>query len=171
MMSLTGLLKAIATKRNFGKLDAAMLKTAMMLAALDGDVSAEELATFKEMARNCEGCTEHSFAKLWEESLRATGYLLVQSRILSPEELVALFVEETKRQFVEQVANDVGLDRDRPFAFLEEMANSDGDFSEIERNAIDALSKQVKEKREEIVLMADAMLRASESGGSGFMTR
>lgn len=144
---MINILKKLLGRRNFSAIDFASLKTAMMLAALDGDVSSEELANFREMASNCSGCTPKSFAKLWEEALRSTGYLLVQSKVLSGDELVALFVREATDLFVGEVSVEVTAERQRAFDFLSEMASADGDFSEIERRAIDALKESVKECR------------------------
>lgn len=144
---MINILKKLLGRRNFSAIDFASLKTAMMLAALDGDVSSEELANFREMASNCSGCTPKSFAKLWEEALRSTGYLLVQSKVLSGDELVALFVREATDLFVGEVSVEVTAERQRAFDFLSEMASADGDFSEIERRAIDALKEAVKDCR------------------------
>lgn len=146
-------LKSLLSKRNFSSVDFATLKTAMMLAALDGDVTAEELASFREMASGCRGCTLKSFAKLWEEALRSTGYLLVQSKILSGEDLVELFVREATDSFVGEVSAEVSADRQHAFDVLAEMAAADGDFSDIERRAINALEESVKARREEMISM------------------
>lgn len=150
---MINLIKMIMAKRKFSSVDFATLKTAMMLAALDGDVSPEELASFREMASNSKGCTPKSFAKLWDEALRSTGYLLVQSKILTGDELVALFVSEAKESFVGEVSAEVSAERQHAFDVLAEMAAADGDFSEVERKAIAALEDAVKEYREQIVSM------------------
>ena len=152
-MKFGEMIKAITAKRKFGSVDAATLKTAMMLAAVDGDVSADELASFRDMAKSCKGCNEKSFADLWDDALRGTGYLLIQSRILGQDELIALFVSEAEKQFVKELSMEIGAERERAFDFLEEMAKADGDFSETERKAIDALSARVNERREEIISM------------------
>lgn len=150
---MVSLLKKLVAKRKFSSVDFATLKTAMMLAALDGDVSAEELASFREMAEACPGCTPKSFAKLWEEALRCTGYLLIQSKLLTEDELVALFVREAKASFVGEVSGEVSADREHAFGVLAEMAAADGDFSDIERKSIDALRKAVEIHREEVIAM------------------
>ena len=147
------ILKKLVSKRKFSAVDFVTLKTAMMLAALDGDVSAEELASFREMASNCEGCTPKSFAKLWDAALRSTGYLLVQSKILTGDELVALFVREATDSFVGEVSAEVSEERQRAFDVLAEMAAADGEFSAIERQAIDALKAAVKDYREQMISM------------------
>lgn len=145
------LIKKIVSRRNFTAVDFVTLKTAMMLAALDGEVSGSELASFREMALNCRGCTPKSFAKLWDEALRSTGYLLIQSKILTSKELVALFVREAESSFVGEISSEVSDDRQHAFDVLTEMAKADGEFSEIEREAIAALETAVENCRRELV--------------------
>ena len=146
-------LKKLLARRNFSSVDFVTLKTAMMLASLDGDVSAEELTSFRDMASHCKGCTPKSFAKLWDAALRSAGYLLIQSKILSRDKLVELFVSEAKDSFVGEVSAEVSAERQHAFDVLVEMAGADGDFSEIERQAIDALETSVKKCREEMITM------------------
>ena len=150
---MVNILKKLLSKRSFSTVDFVTMKTAMMLAALDGDVSAEELVSFRDMASGCRGCTPQSFAKLWDEALRSAGYLLIQSKILSGDKLVELFVREAKDSFVDEVSAEVSADRQHAFDVLAEMAGADGDFSEIERRAIDALKESVKKSREEMITM------------------
>lgn len=150
---MINILKKLVGKRNFSSVDFATLKTSMMLAALDGDVSPEELASFREMASGCKGCTPKSFAKLWDEALRSTGYLLIQSKLLAKDDLIRLFVGEAESSFVGEVSAEVSADRQRAFDVLAEMAAADGDFSEVERGAIDALKAAVKEYREQMIQM------------------
>lgn len=148
---MLAVIKKIVSRRNFTTLDFVTLKTAMMLAALDGEVTQEELASFREMALKCKGCTPKSFAKLWDEALRSTGYLLIQSKLLSRAELVALFVREAEVSFVGEVSTEISEDRQHAFEILAEMAAADGDFSEVEQQAIAALKKAVEDCRREIV--------------------
>lgn len=147
------ILKKLLSKRSFSAFDFVTMKTAMMLAALDGDVSAEELVSFRDMASGCRGCTPQSFAKLWDEALRSAGYLLVQSKILPEDELIALFVREATDSFVEEVSAEVSEDRRHAFDVLAEMAAADGDISDVESRAIKALEASVKKRREEIIEM------------------
>lgn len=148
---MINIMKTILSRRNFKSVDFVTLKTAMMLAALDGEVTEKELESFREMAATCKGCTPKSFAKLWEEALRSTGYLLIQSKILSGEDLVALFVREAEHAFVGEVSAEVSAERQHAFDILAEMAAADGDFSAVERQAIDALKKSVADYRQRLV--------------------
>ena len=146
-----GLADVLAGKNRFDGLDFCTLKTMLMLAAVDGDISAEELARFKELSSSCRGYSDKSFAKLWEAALRSAGYLLLQTRFLPAEELTQSFVNEAARDFVDEVVLDDAKDRERAFANLEKMAMSDGDYSAIERHCISALAARVKEARDRAI--------------------
>lgn len=148
---MINIFKKLLSKRKFSDVDFAILKTSMMLASLDGAVSADEVANFRELASSCPGFTPESFSKLWDETLRSAGYMLLQSRLLSKEDLVALFVREVRPFFTQEVSMEVSADRDRAFDLLTEMARADGDFSDIEREAIAALAKSVAVRREELI--------------------
>ena len=87
-------------KNRFGKEDFVLLKTALMLAAVDGEVDAGEVNRFKELAAKCRGYNGESFEVLWEQALRSAGYLLIQSRFLGQDELAAAFVKEAEKDFV-----------------------------------------------------------------------
>jgi len=148
---LKGLVAELAGKNKFGKLDFGTLKAMMMLAAVDGDVSAGEIGQFWEMAKQCRGYGEASFGELWESALRSAGYLLLQSRLLSPDELVAAFVREAEKDFVREVIQEVSKDREQAFDRLVRMAGADGDYSDIERRCLEALTKHVKEARDQAI--------------------
>lgn len=134
--------------KRFSYGDAVLLKTALMLAAVDGEVSDAEVARFKDFAAMCRGYNNKSFEKLWEKAMRSAGYLFLQSRFLAKEDLVAAFVEEAKDDFVETVAWESSEERDDAFKVLEQMAMADGDFSEIERASISALNAAVQAERD-----------------------
>jgi len=146
----------------FGKLDVCILKTLMRLAAVDGDFSQDEMALFKEMASKCKGYGEETFAKLWDEALHSAGYLFLQSKIVSTEELVKEFVRECEADFAAEISVGVTTERDYAFKCLEEMAAADGDYSEIERASITALSEKVKALR--LAAMQERYPRAMVSG-------
>lgn len=148
---MINVLNKLLSSRKFSSVDFATLKTAMMVAALDGEVSAAELQSFREMALSCRGCTPDSFSKLWDKALRDAGYILIQSRILPVRELVDLFVREAEEDFIETISLEVSGTRENAFDFLEEMANADGDYSDIERQAIKTLNDRVAARRKDIV--------------------
>ena len=142
--------------KRIGKLDLGVLRTMMMLAAVDGDISDGEIAAFKEMASGCQGYSPESFPELFESTLRSAGYLLVLSRFRSRDELIAAFVREAYAPFVVPIAKEADEERRCAIGCLERMALSDGLFSPIERDCIVALSKEVEAEHD----LSAAALRA-----------
>ena len=69
-------------KNKIGKPDFVLLKTMMMLAAMDGEIADDEVERFKELAAKCRGYNGESFETLWDAAIRSAGYLLLQSRFL-----------------------------------------------------------------------------------------
>lgn len=136
-------------KNKFDKVDFAILKTMMMLAAVDGDVSPEEIENFKAMAAKCRGYNGESFETLWDQALRSAGYLLLQARLLERDALADVFVKEAEKDFVDELVLDAEDDRTRAFDALVQMASADGDYSAVECACIAALTKRVKEVREQ----------------------
>ncbi|MCQ2368748.1 MAG: TerB family tellurite resistance protein [Kiritimatiellae bacterium] len=139
--------------------DAVLLKTALMLAAVDGEVSDAEVARFKEFAKMCRGYNDTSFEKLWEKAMRSAGYLYLQSRFLSTDELVAAFVEEAKDDFIDKLSMDTYEEREEAFNLLEKMAMADGEYSEVERKSIAALNAAVQAERDRV--LADRYTRVT----------
>ena len=148
MGRLKDIFAGLTGKNRFERLDFVLLKTALMLAAADGEVAADEVERFKELAANCRGYSGESFETLWEAALRSAGYLLLQSHFLGHDELVAAFVKEAEKDFVGEVILETSEERIRAFDFLDRMAMADGEYSEIERDCIVALVKKVRAARE-----------------------
>ena len=138
-------------KNTFGKEDFVLLKTSLMLAAVDGEVGADEVGRFKELAEKCRGYNDDSFDALWEQAVRSAGYLLIQSRFLGQDELAAAFVKEAEKDFVGTVILETKEERARAFDLLERMAMADGDYSAVERASIAALAQKVKSARDEAI--------------------
>ena len=141
-------LEGLTGKNRFEKMDFVLLKTTLMLAAADGEVAADEVARFKELAAKCRGYSGESFETLWDAALRSAGYLLLQSHFLGHDELVAAFVKEAEKDFVGEVILETYAERIRAFDFLDRMAIADGEYSEVERDCIVALVKKVRAVRE-----------------------
>lgn len=141
----------LAGKDKFEKADFFLLKTALMLAAVDGEVGDDEVARFREFAAKCRGYSGESFDELWENALRSAGYLLLQSRFLERDELVAAFVREAEADFVAEAVQETSGERARAFRFLEQMAKADGEYSEIERACLESLVQTVKSVREQTI--------------------
>lgn len=138
-------------KNMFGKLDKGILKTLMMLAAVDGEIADVEISSFKELARKLRGYNGESFDAVWETALHGAGYILLQARFSDVDGLVAAFVKEAEADFVDEVSHGTSEERERAFNCLESMASADGDYSEIERRCIEALAQRVKEVRDQVI--------------------
>ena len=148
---MKGLFAGLTGKNRFGKEDFVLLKTALMLAAVDGEVGADEVGRFKELAAKCRGYSGESFEVLWEQAVRSAGYLLLQSRFLGPEELSAAFVKEAEKDFIGEVILETREERVRAFELLDRMAMADGDYSEVEHACIAALAQKVRTARDAAV--------------------
>ena len=148
---LKDLFAELTGKNRFDRVDFVILKTMLMLAAVDGEVGDDEMGRFRELAAKCRGYSGETFETLWDAALRSAGYLLLQSRFLGRDELVAAFVREAERDFVGEIVLALAADRSRAFGLLERMASADGDYSEIERASITALSRKVKAMREKML--------------------
>ena len=110
--------------------ESAVLKAMMMLAAVDGEISREELSLYRGFAQDFRSASAATFGGLWERSVRAMAYIGFLSEMLQPEDLVAEYVREAgeiPRRFI---------------ALLERMAAADGDCSHVERECISALAKR-----------------------------
>ena len=138
-------------KNKIGKPDFVLLKTMMMLAAMDGEIADDEVERFKELAAKCRGYNGESFETLWDAASRSAGYLLLQSRFLGHDELVTAFVAEAEKDFIGEVVQETAAERIRAFDFLDRIAMADGDYSEIERDSIVALVKRVRAVREKML--------------------
>ena len=77
----------------------------------------------------------------------------MQTRFLSQDELVSVFLREAERPFVDEVILEETAERRRAFACLEAMASADGVYSPIERACIDALLRRVHEARDKAIAM------------------
>ena len=148
---LKDLFAELTGKNRFEKPDVVILKTMMMLSAMDGEIADDEVDRFKELAAKCRGYTGESFEALWDAAIRSAGYLLLQSRFLDHEDLVAAFVAEAEKDFVGEVVQGTAAERIRAFDHLDRMAMVDGDYSEIERDSIVALVKKVRAVREKML--------------------
>ena len=101
----------------------------MMLAAVDGEIDKEELSLYRELAEKFREGDAADFDVLWAESVKGMAYIGFLSEMLEPEDLV--------REFVREVGRGLGAD---DIATLERMAAADGDYSQIERDCVSALS-------------------------------
>ena len=144
-------LNVLTGANRFDRFDFGVLKAMLVLAAVDGEVSADEVARFQDVAAKCRGCEGESFDVLWDSALRSAGYILLQSKLLGEAELVAAFVREVEKDFVGEVALEPTEGRERAFVFLDEMASADGICSKIERKCLTALAARVREVRQQAI--------------------
>ena len=127
-----------------GSADFAVLRTLLLLAAVDGEVSQGELDYFRSLIDQYRddvgGRTREA---LWKSALHGAGYLILLSRFLTRDELVAAFVEEAEGDFVEPLSVGTANDVKAAFGLLESMAQADVTFSDLEGDCLTALVKRV----------------------------
>lgn len=147
--------------------DFGVLQVAMMIAAVDGEVKADEVAAFKRLARKCRGWTGPAAVKALSAALHAAGYIVVESRLVKERALLAAFVREARallpRDFVKTPVANIR----RAFVMWLLMTWADRRASIVERKAILALRKSlglekvvtdrfIREVEKDILLLADA---------------
>ena len=135
-------------KHWLGPADFAVLRTLLLLAAVDGEVSQGELDYFKSVIDQYRddvgGRTREA---LWKSALHGAGYLILQGRFLTRDEMVAAFVEEAEGDFVEMLATGPNDEVKSAFDLLQTMAQADGTFSDLEGDCLVALVKRVSSER------------------------
>jgi len=127
------------------RLDFGILEVAMMVAALDGEILEAEFAAFTALAAKCRGYSAQNARRCADEALRKGGYLMAIARVggysvaQRVDAFVDLAVETLPRGFVDGELADLR----RAFVLWVAMGVSDGDFSDIERKALDALQDRL----------------------------
>ena len=142
---------AVAVGSEIGILDAAFLKVAMLVSALDGNVTAEELAAFERLAKKCRGYNAAKSREVFLEGVRAAGYIELYARFASDKEKLAAFLDEAFGILPGSFVGGSDADIRRAFVMWTAMAMSDGDYSDIERKAIAALAQEVGVRIESLV--------------------
>ena len=126
-----------------GSADFAVLRTLLLLAAVDGEVSQGELDYFRSLIdKYRDDVGGRTREALWKSALHGAGYLILLSRFLTRDELVAAFVEEVE-DFVEPLSVGTANDVKAAFGLLQSMAQADGTFSDLEGDCLTALVKRV----------------------------
>ena len=148
---LKKLFDEMSGRNRFGMFDSAVLRTMMMLAAVDGEISDAEIEAFRNLSAKCRAKEGEAFDSLWETALRSAGYLQLQSRFLAKDELVALFVKETEGDFTRAIVLEEKQEFAWAFRNLEALATADGDYSEVERACITALYERAKAARDQAI--------------------
>lgn len=138
-------------KHWLGPADFAVLRTLLLLAAVDGEVSQGELDYFRSVIGlyrdDVGGRTREA---LWKSALHGAGYLILQGRFLTRDEMIAAFVEEAEGDFVEILSTGTDDEVKAAFDLLQAMAQADGTYSEMEGDCLVALVKRVSSARTRI---------------------
>jgi len=124
-------------KKNSAELDFGVLTVAMMVAALDGRIEPKEWAAFRRLA-DAANTSALEGGALWDSAIRAAGYILVQSQILTERQLVVVFSREAAKALPEGFSHGLPADVRRAFVMWVSMAMSDGEYSGVERKCINA---------------------------------
>ena len=123
--------------------DFAALKVAMAVAALDGDVTAAELSEFEQLIGSCAIPEGEARAEAFDACLRFAGYLSLQARRLSKEELLETFVREALDALPAKFFRGDMSHVRRAFAMWTAIAMSDDFYAGIERQAIGRLREGI----------------------------
>ena len=147
LQKLMGALPAAKPKTGDASLQlrCGVLKAMIMLSAVDGNITRPELELFWKYVREGEDLNEEIVSALWKDSLKAAGYLAMQALVLTPDELTLEFLEEVDDCFVQRVKGASKEVKVFAFEWLEAMAMSDENYSDIERKCIAALVRQVRD--------------------------
>ena len=155
-MKINGLLEKVIEflpalvnkEKNSFFIDLGILKTMMMVAAVDGNISQPELRAFRNYALSRPGLEEETFNAVWKSALTSAGYLAMQALLMTKDELVAEFIRLVDADFIQRVTKESHEIRKNAFKCLKAVAEADGDYSDIEKACIGELVRIVKEKWE-----------------------
>lgn len=152
-----------------GKLDRGILEVALLVAALDGTILPEEYAAFLELAKQCRGATDANVRDLMDAALGSAGRLMAMAQVgvYSEQERLGVFVKLAGSALTNGFAYGSESDIRRGFALWVAMGVADGEFSSLERQAVEALRDHLS-----IIQNAhdQAMLRLNLSDGLGPQT-
>ena len=124
------------------------LKAMLLLSAVDGDISRQEMKAFWDHVQRCKNIDSDTLNDLWKSALTSAGYMAMQSLLMEKDELVAEFIRLTDTDFVQRIARESHNVRKNAFRWLKDMAEADGDYSDIEKACISELVRLVREKWE-----------------------
>lgn len=139
--ALSGLAFARSNSK-LGQLDLAVLEVALMIAALDGKVLKSEINAFMLLAMKCRGANGASVRSAYEDALRAAGYISITVQIEDEKTVLEVFADEVVRVMPEDFLAADPSDIRRAFVIWTAMAMSDGEYSDIERKAVQLLEKR-----------------------------
>lgn len=143
--ALSALKFARARDPKLSKLDFGVLKVAMMVAALDGEVQPQEVEAFGVLAKKCRGYGEKSFRDVRESAFRSAGYIALLAQHGTRDELLSAFLAEALAALPDGFAYGNLADVRRAFVTWIALGVSDGNYSDVERSAIEALRRELAE--------------------------
>lgn len=144
-----------------GKLDFAVLEVALMISALDGKVQKDEVEAFLALAKKCRGANAKSVKAVYDEALRAAGYISILVQLEEEKAVLAAFADEVVKVMPENFLEANPEDIRRAFVIWTAMAMSDGEYSGIERKAVELLEKRftvIKSAKLQEILEREAAL-------------
>ena len=123
-------------------LDRGVLTVAFLLAALDGEIFPAEYAAFRELARKCRGGSERNVRALHDAAVQAAGPLMAmaQSGLYSEKDRLSAFLAAAARALPDGFSDGSLADLRRAFVLWVTIGVSDGDFSKLERTALESLA-------------------------------
>jgi len=129
------------SRREAAALDGGVLKVAVLIAALDGEILPGEYAAFDPILKTCRGYGHCSAATTFEQLLEGAKRVLMmaQDGRHSDDERLAVFKKLVTEALPEGFRNGSMADMRRAFALWQAMAMSDGSVSDLERAALKML--------------------------------
>lgn len=129
----------------YGKVDFGIVKVAFMVAALDGEVSDDELKALCALLKKCRGYSRKTAAKALDEAMRSAGYLLFLGRMASESALLRAFLVEAEAALPDGFAYlSVEEIRRAVIAWIA-LGMSDGNYSAREKKCIEDLCTRLAE--------------------------
>ena len=126
-----------------GQVDFGVLTVAMMVASLDGVIEQTELKAFSKLAEQCR-VSKGERAAHYNAALHSAGYMLLHARSgMTRRALSLVFLDEAERVLPMGFAGGRAEDIRRALVLWVSMGLSDGEFSGIERAAVEAFCARV----------------------------
>ena len=131
----------------YGKVDLGIVKVALMVAALDGEVTEEEYKALDALLKKCRGYTKRAADEAMDEAMRSAGYLLLLGRRASDKAFVKAFVLEARKALPNGFEDLSAGEVRRAVVMWIAMGMSDGDYSPREKKCIAAIRKAFAEHK------------------------
>jgi len=125
-----------------------VLKTMMLLAAVDGTISRAEVSRFWTCAQEIGSFPGDELRDLWKSALCSAGYLSLQCKLTDIGASTDEFMRLVEEGLVKKLARATESVRGRALDCLRSMADADGDFSPVEKSCVDALIRRLGEMRD-----------------------